>query len=628
MKQLDYDARKMPVLALALNAAMPQLANTEPVTAAPVQSDAAILDVHKKLDVTDAHTSVYDVKYSKRILSYEGKKREAELKVDFNPSCQDAKLIHAATITKTGERTEISPGEINVMDAGWNASAKRYPGGKILVANLPNVDIGSTIEVEYEVTSTNRPYLSGYESFQFPDALETKSVELTAPANVKVHRLISGASGSVKENTEAEGGQQLFSWTADKVAALPSEGQLPPDWTYNPGVTYFIGDANDYYRQLQRTLLDRAGKNSQAAAMARQLTKSAANRLDALKSIRDFIAKSIRLAGPSFTELPLSDLSDADTTLADGYGHLADRAILFHAMLAAAGFKPEFVLASDLPPVASIAGVVKSFPLPQNFQYPLVRVMVDGQPYYLNDTDQYAEPGTTPHAGRLVVELASRTIDEIKAAKNCDEKSETSYTVTLDNNGQAQIGVTRRYFGSEYNGKNRYFAELPPEERRRYYQEIVSGVAQGARPAGDLVTKFDAYPGIEQYSVTVDHYAVVDGKYLYFDLPFSPSLFPIGADTRVLPLFIDSASQSKIDTEITLPPEFQKLIIAPLGKKLQAAGGGQAKVTVAAADGKFDLTQELETTPSIIAPADYPKLLQAESSLREKSSRAFLLQTD
>jgi len=628
LKQLDYDARKMPVLALKLPPGMAQVADPDPAAVAPVQSDAVILDVHKKLAVTDAHTSVYDVKYSKRILSYEGKKREAELKVDFNPSCQEAKLVQAATITKTGERTEISAGEINVMDAGWNASAKRYPGGKILVANLPNVEIGSTIEVEYEVTSTNRPFLAGYESFQFPDALDTKSVELTAPANIKVQKRLSGASGSVKEDIKTADGRQTFSWAADKVAAVPSEGQLPPDWTYNPGVTYFIGDANDYYRQLQRTMLDRSGKNPQAAAMARQLSGSAATRLEALKSIRDFIAKSIRLAGPNFTDLPLSDLSGADTTLVDGYGHLADRAILTYDMLAAAGFKPEFVLASDLPPVTSIAGVVKNFPLPQNFQYPLVRVTVEGQPYYLNDTDQYAEPGTTPHAGRLAVNLASSTIEEIKPARNCDEKSETSYTVSLDNDGKAQIGVTRRYFGSEYNGKNRYFAELPPEERRRYYQEIVSGVAQGARPAGDLVTKFDTYPGIEQYRVTVDHYAVVDGKYLYFDLPYSPSLFPVGADTRVLPLFIDTASQSRINTEITLPPEFQKLIIAPLGKKLRAAGGGEARVTVAAADGKFNVTQELETTPSIIAPADYSKLLQAESALREKSARAFLLQTD
>jgi transglutaminase-like putative cysteine protease len=628
LKQLDYDARKMPVLARAQNAGPTPVAAADPVSPAAVQSDAVIVEAHKQLDVTDAHSSVYRVKYTKRILSYEGKKREAELKLDFNPSCQNARLIHAATIARTGQRTEISPGEINVMDAGWNASAKRYPGGKILVANLPNVDIGSTIEVEFEITSTNLPYLAGFELFQFSDALEAKSVQLTAPANVKIQKLISGATGTVKEETKTSDGRQVFSWTAEKVAALPSEGQLPPDWTYRPGVSYFVGDANSYYRELQRTLLDRAGKNTQAAALARQLTAAATNRLDAVKIVRDYIAKSIRLAGPSFADLPLADLSAADTTLADGYGHLADRAILYHAMLAAAGFKPEFVLASDLPPVASIAGVVKSFPLPQNFQYPLVRVVLNGQAYYLNDTDQYSQPGTTPHAGRLSLALATRAIEEIKPAKYCGDQSETTYTVTLAKDGQAKIGVTRRYFGSNYNGKNRYFSELPPEERRRYYQEVVSSVAQGARPAGDLITKFDAYPGIEQFSVTVDHYAVADGKYLYFDLPFTPTLFPVGADTRALPMFIDYPSRSRISTEITLPPEFQRLVIAPLGKKLQAAGGGAARVTVAAAEGKYRLTHELETTPSIIAPADYPKMLQAESALREKSARAFLLETD
>ncbi|MDR3378620.1 MAG: DUF3857 domain-containing protein [Verrucomicrobiae bacterium] len=628
LKQLDYDARKMPVLALAAKAATRLSADTSTAPAASVQSDAVILDASKQLDVADAHAAVYHVKYSKRILSYEGKKREAELKLDFNPSCQTAKLIHAATISRGGGRFEISPGEINVMDAGWNASAKRYTGGKILVANLPNVDIGSTIEVEFEITSTNRPFLSGYESFQLTDALEAKSVRLTAPESLKIQTRLSGTNGSVQADVRTVNGRQVFSWSANHVAALPSEAQLPPEWTFNPGVCYFVGDANDYCRDLLQTLLDRTGRSTAAAALARQLAAGATNQLVVLRNIRDHVSKSIRLAGPSFTELPLGELSAADVTLADGYGHLADRAILYYAMLSAAGFKPEFVLASELAPAKSIADVMKSFPLPQNFEYPLVRVMVAGQPYYLNDTDQYAQPGTTAHAGRLALLLAGRNFEVIQPAKGCEAKSETAYTLKLNRSGQAEIGVTRRFFGTEYNGKNRYFSELPPEERRRYYQQVVSAVAQGARPAGDLVTKFDSYPGIEQFTVTVDHYAVVDGKYLYFDLPFTASLFPAGADARVLPLFVNYTSQNRISAELTLPPEFPKLVIAPAGKKLQAANAGTARVTVASAGGKFSFTQELEITPAIVAPADYGKLLQAESALREKSAKAFLLQAE
>ena len=83
--------------------------------------------------LTDAHSAVYRVHYSKQILNYAGKIREAEVKIDYNPSCEEAKLIRGVVISKTGERQEIATNEINVMDAGWNASAKRYTGGKILV---------------------------------------------------------------------------------------------------------------------------------------------------------------------------------------------------------------------------------------------------------------------------------------------------------------------------------------------------------------------------------------------------------------------------------------------------------------------------------------------------------------
>jgi hypothetical protein len=154
----------------------------------------------------------------------------------------------------------------------------------------------------------------------------------------------------------------------------------------------------------------------------------------------------------------------------------------------------------------------------------------------------------------------------------------------------------------------------------------VSAVAQGARPAGELVTKFEGYPGVEQFRVTVDHYAVVDGNYFYFDLPFTPSLFPAGADARVLPLFISHGRQERISTEITLPAGFDQRVITPTGQNLSAGGAGSARVIPFIAGGKYRITHELEITPAIIAPADYPALLKTESALREKSARTFLLQ--
>ena len=628
LKEMQYDGRKSPILALANQPSVAPDKTTSAVATPAVNSDALILESTKSLTVSDAQTAVYRVKYAKRILSYNGKKREAELKIEFNPACQDAKLIYAVTVSPAGQREEISPGEINVMDAGWNGSAKRYTGGKILVANLPDVAIGSVIEVEFEITSTaGKPFLAGFEPFQLPDALAHKSFTVTAPKHLQVQRLVSGPADILRAEHSVADGKNVYCWQADDVQALPAEDQLPPVWTYNAGIGYFIGDANDYYRKLNQALLDRSQQHSQAAALARQLTASATNRLDAVKAIRDFIAKSIRLAGPTFTELPLSELSAADTTLADGYGHLADRAILFHALLTAAGFHPEFVLASELPPLTGITGVAKTFPLPQDFQYPMVKVVVAGQAYYLNDTDQYSQLGATAHDGRLGLVLASRASTEIHAAKNCGNAMKTLYTLSVTDTGRTRVGVTRYYYGGGYGAKNHYFSELPPEECRRYFQETVSQVAQGARPVGGLTTKFDSYPGLEQFTVDVDNYAVVDGKYLYFDLPFTASLFPVGDDHRVLPLFISQGSQETIRTEITLPTDFHRIVIAPQSERL-AAPGGTAKITSTTTADQCVITDDLETTPAIIAPADYPALLKVESALRRKSAKVFLLEKE
>jgi len=627
LKSLEYDQRKAPILTVAETA--PAAAPAEATDAAlpPVESNAQILESRKELAVTDAHTATIKTTYSKRILTYAGKIRESEVKIAYNPASQTARLTRAVVTSGTGQRQEIAAGEMNVMDAGWNASARRYTGEKILVANLPGVEIGSTIEVAFEVTSTNLPFVSGFESFQLPEALDRKSFALTAPAGLKIHQMVSGSDGLIKQEISDTGGQQKFRWQVEHVQALPAEPQLPPDWAYNSGVEYFIGDMSDYLEELNNTMLNRSGQRAKAAALAMELAGKAHGQLETVTAVRDFVTKSIRLAGPSFTELPLRELSAADTTLADGYGHAADRAILLHAMLSAAGFKPEFVLASELPPIAGITNVALAFPLPRSFEHPLVRVSVDGVTYYLNDTDQYAKLGSTSHDGRLGLVLGSEDFEVIHAAAGCGNKVETDFALAPDNTGRTRLSVTRRYYGANYDQKNRYFSELPPEERRRYFQEIVSGLAQGARAVGDLTTRFDTYPGVEQFTADVDNYSVLDGKYFYFDLPFTPSLFPAGADRRALPLYISYASEDVVHTEVSLPAGFRHVVMAPCNETLDGPdGSGKAEITSTDSAGTYAFTHEFATAPAIIPPPDYAALLKIESTLGRKSGKVLLLE--
>src|SRR5262249_12377055 len=153
-----------------------------------------------------------------------------------------------------------------------------------------------TIELEYQVTTHGKPFLSGFESFQTFDDLDKKTVRLTAPADVAVQTFVSGANGIVKQETNSVGGAQVFQWQAHDVKALPLEGQLPPEWFYMAGVQYFAGNLKKYLTDLNDTLLNRSRQSTKAADKAHQLASQATSKKDAVKSIRDFVAKSIRLA--------------------------------------------------------------------------------------------------------------------------------------------------------------------------------------------------------------------------------------------------------------------------------------------------------------------------------------------
>ena len=630
LQGMEYDQRKAPVLAATTSAAAPAAARPAAPAAPPVASNTEILDSRKTLEIKDAQTSVLKIAYVKKVLTYAGKKTESEIKLDYNPACQTARLVRAVVIGQDGHRQEIAAGEINQMDAGWNASAKRYTGGKTLVANLPGVDLGSTIEVELEVTTHGKPFQAGYEAFQLFDDLAKKHFHVTAPVTLPLATLVTGPTQWVHATAVTNGAERVLDWDATAVPALPAESQRPPEWAFQSGVEYYVGNWPAYLAELRTALLARSHGNPQAAALAARLAPAGTDRRAAVIAIRDFVAKSIRRAGPVFTDLPLTELSAADTTLADGYGHTADQAILLHSLLTAAGFAPEFVLASGLPAVPGITNIALTFPLPQTFTTPLVRVQVDGAPVYLNDTDQYARLGATVHEHRLGVDLASGAYEIIRPAAGAGSRSETDYSVTLADNGNTRIGITHRFYGTEFGGRNRYFSELPPEERRRYHQEQVSEVAQGARPVGELTTKFDTYPGTESFTVEIDSYAVADGRYYYFNLPFTPSLFPTGADRRTLPCFLGGQSEETVRTTIDLPPAFKKVVIAPPAADLHAPdGGGFARISdTAPAPGRRVLTHELTATPAIVSPNDYPALVDLEATLRRKSAKVFLLEKE
>ncbi len=628
LKEIEYNERKMPVLARQAAADSP--------------GDVAILDYQVEYNLSDAQSWIERHRVTKKILTYKGMKDNAELKLDFNPVWEEVKLLKA-TVTNKGQVKAVSKQETNLMDAGWVASAPRYPAAKTLVASLPAVEIGSVIEYEYERLKRDRPFFAATHIFRGFEPINQETVKLTAPASLSLQVLKDdngvavadeATAGTVIGQTEQrKNGQATWQWNVREQTPLKPEDSLPPMQSFNPVLRVTAGNWQTYSQQVLAALNEASQGQTATEQRAKEIVKTSKTSDQKITAIRDFIVKNIRGAGPSLADLPLSAVTKADQTLADGYGNTTDRAVLLYTMLKAVGFSPEFVLVDYGSPIEPLRRFETQYPTVYTFDGVLVRLRDGASDVYLNDTNQYAQLGTTPADGHMALALAQSNVETVSVAPEKKSLREYEYRLMLTPEGDARIAVTRKNYGEWFGARHKMFDEMPPEERNRFYQEMVAEISQAAVADSNLVTNFDSYPGTETYSVQVKRYAVRDGDYLYFELPRSLGhLFGLRSDTHESPYYQDGDQSLRITTIIELPKSYSNVVLAPGQRqwKLPAAGGtAQVRVTKQDPSGEgpstLTFTHEVDLDPFILESANYADLLDIEKQLTHAEARTVLV---
>jgi hypothetical protein len=89
---------------------------------------------------------------------------------------------------------------------------------------------------------------------------------------------------------------------------------------------------------------------------------------------------------------------------------------------------------------------------------------------------------------------------------------------------------------------------------------------------------------------------------------------------------LSQGGKNIIRTEIELPSEFRRVVVAPRSEDLTMACGEKAHITARKTSGGCVVTDEFETAPAIISPDNYQVMRQVESALSRKSSKVFLLE--
>lgn len=622
LKDREYQQRRRPLFTI-----VPEYSR---------KPDIEILSRERRVDIAGPTRWKSTVTTRKKILTYAGKKANAEIRIDYNPAWETVTVEEAKVVGADGAAKTIRDEEMNLMDAAWAGGAPRYPAGKTLVLSLPGVAVGSIIETRITTESRDKPFFSLVDSFGGSDPVTRRTLVVTAPADMDlaIQTLPGRGRPAPSLETRTADGRTTRTWTAADIPGYKDESNLPPAWSMAPAVLVSAGDLADYAETVFAALSGAAVTDGTIKTRAAKIT-GGVDTTAKIRALRDYVAITIRPAGPSLSRLPLSAVTPAPTTLAEGYGNTADRAVVLYALLKAAGLKPAFILAwrSD-PRVASLRAPLLKSPRRRMFDTVLVRVDTDKGPVYLNDGDQYAAPGTTPFAGKLGLDAGGKTAP-IQPLPGRDGRSVIEYAIRVTESGDARITRTRKYFGTAFGSFHRRYAEMTPEKRRRHHRRMLTALSQSAEPDGELVTTYDTYPGIERFTATVTRFAVRDGNYCYLTLPRAMTdILPADADTRSNPLLFARRVRREVVYRVELPASVAAVRMVPDDLSWRGPAGLGSIESATSVDTGSDGTNVItirrgaSLDPAVVPAARYADLLEIDRRLKHPSARTVTVELE
>ncbi len=620
MARLEVNSRQEPIFARKAPSTMP-----------PPVADVEVLHASSTWRVEDAHTWTTTSEAKNRILTFAGKKDNAELQFEYNPAISEITLEMAEVTQKDGTVRKVKPEEMNILDAGWNASAPRYPGGKTLVVSLPGVEVDSVVHYRYVRKDKGQPFFNTELALASFDRIKELTYTFDLPEGLPFRSMHDLPAGEAYSEKVAEG-RRILTLRAQNLQPISKESGTPPTWVDMPDFIGSAGNWEAWIKHLKEAFEKNLVVTDVVKAKATELTSKAETPLARIQALRDFVSMQIRGEGPSFLSLPQDKaLTPAEMTLKDGYGHSADRAILLCALLKAAGMEAELALAARGLTEERFTARALSFPSEGYYGSVVCRVKNPAQAAEwlpLDVLSQYAPVGAT-----YLHDMPGRTLDNEtftwKAPEGLKNDVRTHLDIVIDTEGTAQLKVSTRYHGASQDSFVQRFKEMTPEEFSRYHQGLISGLSQNATATSKLHANYD-YPGTQEYSASIKHFAIKAGQSLYFDLPSVPGMiFVTDAESRKRPWMNSSTIDSKFTWQVTLPGGLKPAI---LPENIDWAGPGglgtvqfRSVLQSSADKSTLDVEYEAHLRPAILPAGNYADLLRLNQTFRHGSRRRVLL---
>jgi transglutaminase-like putative cysteine protease len=558
------------------------------------------------------------------ILTYAGKKEYAEIIINYNPAWEEVEITQADVILADGTRKQIRAEEINEMDAEWVASAPRYPAEKIIVANLPSVDVGTTLEYAYTIRAHNQPGFSMQHTLNAHYPIETQEIQVELPENLE----LAMRSTFAQPKEEIKNKIKYLSWHADAQPRVAREEALPAWHTFNPYLRLSTLNWESYASTLFTAIKKASQDQPETAAFARQIVATCRTDREAIDQLHTWVARNIRRAGPSITDLPLQAITPADQTLLDRYGNQSDRMILLATMLDAVDIPFEYLLSSNNSLITEEIEPYITLPSPSLFDQLVLKIGIEDLPIYLSGASQYAQIGTSYFDHQQALNLDQKCLETLTLAEQYQDQVLYHQHLNIDTDGTLRLEATNTLHGMRFELLHQFYDEMTPELRRRNQQNLLQLIAENAKAQKEVETQFDHYPGYISYEATAERYAVLDGEYLYVNIPqLFDDLFNFRATERTLPFSYDALTDETHRIHIELPKEYEPVYMPSsyLWHAPKACGSITIDVLYEPQSNRIEITASAQLKPTWFDAASFPDFVRTQQALAHPNRHMLLL---